>query len=218
MTNRIVTELEELLKDREFEEGEKRLAEALEIAEIEWRKVAISLDLAGDIGPFRKEDFMIGVIEEDVIIRKPMSSPTKSVSVYDPTFYPMYFVENVLSMNERLPGRGYKTTQALYVYIELATKAAERLGLRGSFSMSFGAGYGSARTGWIAEKGYPVERNIFQKMFFKDRNKHYDWDFHWNSVRENLKEIFEKWSAWQQDEQLYLKESKSPAIVKPMLV
>ena len=218
MTDRIVTELEDLLKDREFEEGEKKLLEALEIAYDEWNKVALSLELIGDIGAFSKEDFMIGVIEEDVIIRKPLSSPTKSVSFYDPTFYPMYFVENLLSMNKKLSSKGYKTTDALYVYIELATRAAERLGLIGSFSMSFGAGYGSARTGWIAEKGYPVEREIFQKMFFKDRNEHYDWDFHWNSVKENLKDIFGKWSAWQKDEQLYIKESKSPAVVKPMLV
>lgn len=218
MTEKIVLELEELLKDREFEEGEKRLKEALEIAEREWRKLALSLELAGDIGEFRKEDFMIGVIEEDVIIRKPLTSPTKSVSVYDPTFYPMYFVENLLTMDERLAGTGYRTTQALYVYIELATRAAERLGLTGSFAMSFGSGYAHVRTGWIAEKGYPVERGIFEKMFFMDRKKHYEWDFHWTSVREKLKEILDKWSAWQSDEKLFLKEVKSPAIVRPMLV
>lgn len=218
MTHRLVTELEELLIDREFEEGEKKLKEALEIAQIEWDKIACSLELAGDIGGFIKEDFMVGVIEEDVIIRKPLKSPTKSVSVYDPTFYPMYFVKNLLTMNEKFPEKGYRTTEALYVYIELATRAAERLGLRGSFSMSFGAGYASARTGWIAEKGYPVERGIFQDMFFRNRKKHYEWDFHWTSVRETLKEIFDKWSAWQEDELLYRKEAKSPAIVRPMLV
>jgi hypothetical protein len=211
-------ELEELLKDREFEEGEKRLKEALQIAQREWGKLALSLELAGDIGDFDKEDFMIGVIEEDVIIRKPLESPTKSVSVYAPTFYPMYFVQNVLAMDQKLQGRGYRTTQALYVYIELATKAAERLGLIGSFAMSFGSGYAHVRTGWIAEKGYSVERQIFEKMFFKDKKKHFEWDFHWTSVRERLKEVFDKWSAWQSDEELYLGEVKSPAIVKPMLV
>ena len=218
MTDRIVMELDELLRDREFEEGEKRLNEALEIAELEWRKVAISLDLAGDIGGFKKEDFMVGVIEEDVIIRKPLESPTKSVSVYDPTYYPMYLVDNLLTMHKRFPGRGYKTTQALYVYIELATRAAERLGLTGSFAMSFGTGYAHVRTGWVAEKGYPVEREIFTEIFFRGKKKHYEWDFHWTSVRERFKEIYDKWSAWQADEALYLKESKSPAIVRPMLV
>ena len=211
-------ELEELLRDREYDEGEKRLNEALVIAEREWENVRSSLMNAGDIGAFNKEDFMIGVIEEDVIIRKPLSSPTKSVSVYDPTFYPMYFVKNCLAMDEQLAKDGYKTIEALYVFVELATKASERLGLAGSFSMSFGSGYASARSGWIAEKGYPLERDLFVKMFFRNRTKNYTWDFYWSSVRENLAEIFSKFQAWQNDEKLYKKEVKSEAIVKPMLV
>lgn len=211
-------ELEELIRDREFDEGEKRLKDALVIAQREWENVRSSLELAGDIGEFDKEDFMIGVIEEDVIIREPLLSPTKSVSGYSPTFYPMYFVKNLLTMDEKLGKEGYKTIEALYVFVELATKASERLGLSGSFSMSFGAGYGSARTGWIAEKGYPLERDLFVKMFFRNRTKNYTWDFYWTSVRENLSEIFSKFDAWQNDESLYKREVKSKAIVKPMLV
>jgi len=211
-------ELEELLKDREFDEGQKRLNDALVIARREWENVRSSLELAGDIGEFDKEDFMIGVIEEDVIIREPLLSPTKSVSGYSPTFYPMYFVQNLLALDQQLSKEGYKTIEALYVFVELATKASERLGLRGSFSMSFGAGYGTARSGWIAEKGYPLERELFVKMFFKNRKKGNDWDFYWTSVRENLGEIYSKFEAWQNDESLYKKEVKSKAIVKPMLV
>ncbi|MEE8045068.1 MAG: hypothetical protein V3T52_05415 [Thermodesulfobacteriota bacterium] len=211
-------ELEELLKDREFDEGAKRLNEALLIAQREWENVRSSLELSGDIGEFDKEDFMIGVIAEDVIIREPLLSPTKSVSVYAPTFYPMYFVQNLLAMDQKLAKEGYSTIEALYVFVEIATKAAERLGLKGSFSMSFGAGYGSARTGWIAEKGYPIERELFVKMFFKNRKKSYDWDFYGSSVQENLSGIFIKFQSWQNDEDLYKKEVKSKAIVKPMLV
>ncbi|MCK5391925.1 MAG: hypothetical protein KAJ31_05815, partial [Deltaproteobacteria bacterium] len=107
---------------------------------------------------------------------------------------------------------------ALYVYVEIATKAAQRLGLKGSFAVSFGAGYGSARSGWIAEKGYPIERELFVKMFFRNRKKSYDWGFFWSSVKENLNGIFIKFQAWQDDESLYKKEVKSDAIVKPMLV
>ena len=177
-----------------------------------------SLEPAGDIGEFDKEDFMIGVIEEDVIIREPLNSPTKSVSGYSPTFYPMYFVKNLLTMDEKMEKDGYRTIEALYVFVELATKAAERLGLTGSFSMSFGAGYGSARSGWIAEKGYPIERELFVKMFFRNRKKSYDWDYNWNSVRENLNQIFTKFESWQKNEKLYKKEVKSEAIIKPMMV
>jgi len=211
-------DLEELLRDREFDEGEKRLNEALVIARREWENVRTSLKPAGDIGEFDKEDFMIGVIDEDVIIREPLNSPTKSVSGYSPTFYPMYFVKNLLTMDEKMDKDGYKTIEALYVFVELATKAAERLGLIGSFSMSFGAGYGSARSGWIAEKGYPIERELFVKMFFRNRKKSYDWDYNWTSVRENLNRIFTKFESWQNNEKLYKKEVKSKAIIKRMMV
>ncbi len=84
--------------------------------------------------------------------------------------------------------------------------------------MSFGAGYGSARSGWIAEKGYPLEREIFVKMFFRNRSRSHDWDFNWTSVRENLADIFAKFESWQNDEKLYKREVKSQAVIKPMLV
>lgn len=211
-------ELDELLKDREFDEGEKRLERALVIAGREWENVRLSLGECGDIGGFDKGDFMIGVIKEDVIIRQPLISPTKSVSVYAPTFYPMYFIENLLAMDERYEERGYSTSEALYVYIELATKASERLGLSGTFAMGFGAGYGSARTGWVAEKGFPVEREIFFDMFFKSRKKDYGWDFYWTPVRERLREILGRFRSWQEDEDLFRREVKSKAVVVPMMV
>lgn len=211
-------ELDELLRDREFDEGVKRLNDAIAIAQREWENVRSSLELAGDIGEFDKEDFMIGIIEEDVIIREPLLSPTKSVSGYSPTFYPMYFVQNLLAMDKKLATDGYKTIESLYVFVELATKAGQRLGLIGTFAISFGAGYGSARSGWIAEKGFPLERELFVKMFFRNRKESYDWDYYWTSVKDNLNQIFSKFESWQNDENLYKKEVKSEAIVKPMLV
>jgi hypothetical protein len=211
-------DLEELLRDEEYEKREKELEKAIEIAKREWENVRVSLELCGNIGDFSKEDFMIGVIGEDVIIKKPLISPTKSVSGYSPTFYPMYFVNNLLTMDEKFPKYGYKTVEALYVFIELVTKAAERLGLRGTFSVAFGNGYANVRTGWIAEKGFPEERDIFFKMFFKGKKVDYDWDFHWTSVRERLKQIFDKFMAWQKDPKLYKKEVRQKVIVKPMMV
>lgn len=211
-------DLEEFLKDREYEEGENKLERALFIAKREWENVRTSLSRAGDIGGFNKADFMIGIIEEDVIIREPLESPTKSVSGYSPTFYPMYFVENLVRMDEKLPERGYSTPEALYVYIELATQAAERLGLEGTFAMAFGAGYASVRTGWIAEKGFPVERKIFADVFFSGRKKDYVWESHWDSVNDRLAQLVAKFTAWQKDEKLFRKEVKSPAVVVPMMV
>lgn len=209
--------LEELIEAEESER-KKNLERAIQIAKREWGNVGTSLKLCGDIGEFDQEDFMIGVIEEDVIIREPTISPTKSVSFYAPTFYPMYFVDNLLIMDEKIPEYNHKTVEALYVYIELATKAVERLGLIGIFSMGFGSGYGNVRTGWIAEKGLPEERKFFFNRFFKDQKVDYNWDSHMNSVCERFKEIFDKFMEWQNNPELYHKETKSLARVKPMLV
>lgn len=210
-------DLEQLIRSEEVEREEK-LELALKIARREWQNIRKSLTLCGDIGEFSEGDFMIGIIDEDVIIREPEKSPTKSVSFYAPTFYPMYFIKNLISMDEKLETHGYRTVEALYVFIELATKAAERIGLIGTFSMGFGTGYASARTGWPAEKGLPVERDIFVKMFFKGRSKNYAWEFFWNSVSETLNEIFRKFLAWQNDQALYRREVKPKSIIKPMMV
>ncbi len=210
-------ELEELIKSEESERG-KNLERALEIANREWENLRESLKLCGDIGEFSEEEFMIGIIEEDVIIREQAISPTKSVSFYAPTFYPMYFVNNLLKMEERKHEYKYKTVEALYAFIELATKAAQRLGLVGTFSMGFGAGYGNVRTGWLAEKGLPDEIKVFHSMFFNANKIDYDWDFHWTSVCERLKVIFDKFMEWQNDPELYHKEVKPKTIVKPMMV
>ncbi|NIP38010.1 MAG: hypothetical protein GWO07_03015 [Candidatus Dadabacteria bacterium] len=210
-------ELEELIQSEENKEKEQ-LNLTLEIAEKEWNKIRESLSLCGDIGEFSKEDYMVGIIEEDLIVRLPKLSPTKSVSGYSPTFYPMYFIKNIERMSEKFPEKGYRTTEALYSFIELATKAAERLGLRGTISMAFGVGYANVRTGWIAEKGLQKEREIFEQMFFSGKFKHYDWECDWTSVKQALREIFDKFNSWQDDEVLYKKESDPKKIVKPMLV
>jgi hypothetical protein len=201
----------------EYEIRKETLEKAIEIAKREWANIRLSLELCGDIGEFCEEDFMIGVIEEDVIIKEPIISPTKSVSGYAPTFYPMYLVRNITLMDMKFSEYGYKTVEALYVFIELVTKAVERLGLVGTFSIGFGSGYGYVRTGWIGEKGRAEERDIFFKMFFTGR-KNYDWDFRSASVRERLKLIFDKFMAWQRDPKLYEKEVKSKAKVKPTMI
>jgi hypothetical protein len=205
------------LKQDEYEFRKEALEKALGIAKREWTNIRLSLGLCGDIGEFRKEDFMVGIIEEDVIIREPILSPTKSVSGYAPTFYPMYLIRNLTLMDMKFSDYGYKTVEALYVFIELTIKAVERLGLVGTFSAGFGSGYGYVRTGWIGEKGRAEEREIFSKMFFKGRKK-YDWDFNSTSVKERLKQIFDRFMAWQKDPKLYEAEVKLKARVKPMMV
>lgn len=210
-------QLEDLIKEQETK-NHKELNEALVIAEREWEKIRTSLEFCGDIGPFDKEDFMVGIIEEDVIVRQPLSSPTKSVSGYSPTFYPMYFLKNVLLMDEKFEDMGYNTLEAMYVFLELATKAVSRLGLTGNLAMGFGSGYAYVRTGWIAEKGLTEERDFFYSHFYKGRTVDYNWEFFWNSVKERMETIFNKFGEWKENPETYNKETKSSAKVIPMMV
>lgn len=210
-------QLENLIKEQETK-NHKELNMALQIAEREWEKIRTSLELCGDIGKFDKEDFMVGIIDEDVIVRQPLSNPTKSVSVYSPTYYPMYFLMNVLIMEDKFEDMKYNSLEAMYVYIELATKAVMRLGLEGNLAMGFGAGYAYVRTGWIAEKGWAEEREIFHGEFFKGRTIYYNWEFIWNSVKEKIEGIFNKFSEWKDNPEIYNKETKSKAKVIPMMV
>ena len=209
--------LEELIKEQERKELED-LTTALEIAEREWNNIGTSLELCGDIGIFRKEDFMVGIIEEDVIVREPLNSPTKSVSGYAPTYYPMYFLKNLLVMEDKISEQGYKSVEAMYVFIELATKAVSRLGLVGNLSMGFGSGYGYVRTGWVAEKGWATEREIFFNEFFRGKKINYDWEFFWASVKEKFLINFNVFNSWKEDPDLYKRETRSKAKVKPFLV
>ena len=105
-------QLEDLIKEQETK-NHKELNLALQIAEREWEKIKTSLELCGDIGKFEKEDFMVGIIEEDVIVRQPLSNPTKSVSVYSPTYYPMYFLKNVLIMEDKFEDMKYNSPEAM---------------------------------------------------------------------------------------------------------
>ncbi len=160
----------------------------------------------------------IGIVSEDIITRQPKISPTKSVSGYSPSYYPMYFISNLIAMDEKLKDKGYKTVEALYTYVELATKAAYRLGLEGNLGMGFGCGYGHVRTGWIAEKGLEEERLKFAEIFFENRSKDYGWDFHWTSVKKDFKNVFDQFIVWKNNPEIYMKDSSSKSTIKPFIV
>ncbi|MCY3625675.1 MAG: hypothetical protein OXH71_00775 [Candidatus Dadabacteria bacterium] len=200
------------------DETASKIERASETAREEWEKIRVSLALCGDTGDYCGDDFMLGTISGETITREPLGSPTKSVSVYSPTYYPMYLVKNLREFREKFPEKNYRTTEALYVYVELVNAAAQRLGLEGTLAMGFACGYANVRTGWIAEKGLPEQSAVFSEMFFSDRPKNHDWDFHWTSVRQKFAEIHEKFVAWQRSPALYLEESKSKAVVKPFIV
>lgn len=210
-------QLEDLIKEQE-RKGTEELNISLKIAEREWNNVRTSLELCGDTGNFCREDFIVGIIDEDIILREPLKSPTKSVSFYSPTYYPMYFLRNLLVMEDKLPDLGYRSVEAMYVFIELVTKAASRIGLEGNFAMGFGNGYGYVRTGWLAEKGWAVERDTFYKQFFEGRKTKYDWEFFWDSIKKRFLTNFNTFKSWQNDPELHRKETRSKAKIKPLLV
>jgi len=210
-------QLEDLIKEQE-RKGTEELNISLRIAEREWNNIRTSLELCGDTGNFCREDFIVGIIDEDIILREPLKSPTKSVSFYSPTYYPMYFLRNLLVMEDKLPDLGYQSVEAMYVFIELVTKAASRIGLEGNFAMGFGNGYGYVRTGWLAEKGWAVERDTFYKQFFEGRKTKYDWEFFWDSIKKRFLTNFNTFKSWQNDPELHRKETRSKAKIKPLLV
>ena len=90
--------LEELVS---ADETASEIERASEIAREEWEKIRVSLALCGDTGDFCGDDFMLGTISGETITREPLESPTKSVSVYSPTYYPMYFVKNLREFREK---------------------------------------------------------------------------------------------------------------------
>ncbi len=194
------------------------IARAAGIARVEWENIRGSLSLCGDAGEFREEDFMLGIISDDAIARNPGRSPTKSVSLGSPTYYPMYLVDNLLAFSEKFPEKKYRTTEALYVYVELVTKAAARLGLEGNLGMGFACGYSNARTGWVAEKGLAEQSAVFRDMFFSQRPEGHDWDFHWTSVRRDLRKVYDRFVLWRDRPDIRFEESKSSATVKPFIV
>lgn len=198
--------------------GSGRIEATMEIARREWENIRASLGMCGAAGEFDRSKFMIGVIDEDVIIKSPLSCATKSVDINSPTYYPMYFVKNLIEMDELMPERGYRTPQALYCHIELAAKAAEALGLTGTIAMGFACGYAVARTGWTAEKGLRREREFFLETFFEGREKNHDWNPRWYSVRVRLKKIFDRFYRWQKNGELHERETAEERKIKPLLV
>ncbi len=198
--------------------GHGRIESAMEIAAREWEKVRLSLRLCGDAGEFDRRSFMVGVIDEDVIAKKPLLCATKSVDVNSPTYYPMYFVKNLLAMDALMPEKKYRTQQALYCHIEIVSTAAVALGLRGTMAMGFACGYAVARTGWLAEKGLRREREFFLKTFFEDGWKDDEWSFGWASTQKKMKKIFDRFALWQKDGELHAAETAEERKIKPLLV
>jgi len=180
-------------REEEYISRKKMLSKSLEIARREWKKIRTSLEFCGDIGEFDPEEFQM---TDEILIPE------------DPFYYKLsyiYFMKNLIKMDETLSGNGYKTIEAMYNFATLVTKASANLGLVGKFAVAFGDGYGFVRTGWPGTRGMEVEQKTFYQMFFS-RKEDLTWDFDSQEVKEKLKKIFHRFMEWQNNPHLYEKE------------
>ncbi len=153
-----------------------------QIAKREWRNISVSLELCGSIGDF---DLVRYIEDEPQLIR------------------------NLLVMERKIPGHGYLTREAAYVFTELGKEAGERLGLTAGLAKAFGGGYSWVRTGWFdlinldyddpgMLEDYLTRKIFFFRLFFPVKED-FRWVFDSPGATANLKSIYERFSSWQND-------------------
>ena len=162
-----------------------------QIARREWENIAISLEDCGDIGKFDVEHHI-------------SDNPG--------------LIKNLIEMGNKLHLYDYLTSEAASVFTELAYKAAERLGLKGSIARSFGAGYSWVRTGWFDlmwldfEDIYDLEEHLVKQIFFfkiffpnfVDLN----WCFDSPSIIQNFNAVYARFVVWQNKPEGYVQDYK----------
>ena len=112
-------------------------------------------------------------------------------------------------MEHRLPEYGYSTYEWAYVFDTLASKAGEKLGLKGEFAKAFGGGYSWIRTGWFNLSGsiedrYLTKQIFFLKLFFPFGGDSTSWEFKSPIAQTKLKLVFNTFLAWQSDPRIYI--------------
>lgn len=161
-----------------------QIQKTFQIMKREWENIRLSLRMCGDIGEFDSSDFVNGGSECLSLFR------------------------NITEMEHKLPGYGYSTCQAAYVFSTLASKAGERLGLKGEFVQAFGGGYSWVRTGWFdldgsIEEHHLIKRMLFLKLFSPFGGDFTSWDFRSPVANTKLKLVFNTFIEWQSDPKSY---------------
>lgn len=160
-----------------------KIQEAILIAGREWENVRLSLRMCGDIGEFDSQSFVNNGSDW------------------------LYFIKSIVGMEYKLPRCGYCSHQASYVFATLASKAGEKLGIKGELARTFGSGYSWVRTGCFSlndvQKRQAAKRMFFLKLFSPLGGDLTEWSFKSPTVGTKIKLIFDTFAGWQNDPESY---------------
>ncbi len=153
-----------------------------EIAGREWEHVRNTLEMCGDIGDFNPKDLS----NSRWLVRQEYEG----------------LISNFIEMDKKLSQSGYATSEALNALTELATMAAEKLGLKQELTSAFGMGYSFVRTGLVAYDKLEPRQILFCKMFYP-LGVNFKWDFDPSLLKTKLQIIFERFRSWQNNPHFY---------------
>ncbi|MER3447913.1 MAG: hypothetical protein C4291_14270 [Candidatus Dadabacteria bacterium] len=174
----------------------------LKIAEREWANIRISLEGYGDIGEFDPE---INIKNRLTLVGAGNRFPN-----YEHLTEGSFLIRNLREMERKFPFYGYLTQEAGHVFMYLASRAAERLGLKGAMAQTFGRGYSWVRTGWFEpydgiEEEHVIKQLFFMKIFFP-LGGYFKWEFNSLEVKAKLRAIVHKFIAWQDNPRSYVQD------------
>jgi hypothetical protein len=190
------------------------LEKALKIARREWGNLKVSLERAGDIGEFDSKSLVnsrLALVQIETGDKFPTYKHSNQSSL---------LIKSLIEMENKLTKYGYVTQEAGYVFKNLASNAAERLGLVRKLAETFGGGYSWVRTGWFfpsdTEKQTILQQLFFFKIFFP-LGVRFDWDFNSQAVKTKLDLVSHKFFKWQDDPGTYSKDARdSEDVLKPL--
>jgi hypothetical protein len=173
---------------------------ALQIAQREWENIRVSLENCGDTGEFGENSVCLLQIEG------------------------LHLIRNLIEMENKLPKSGYFTGEAASIFTNLASIAAERVGLKGNLAQVFGTGYSWVRTGcfnlnsiYVEEPKHIIKQLFFFKLFFPIGGG-FNWDFNSPVIKTKLHLVFHKFIAWQCAPGSYVQDVKDyKSQIEPLL-
>ena len=162
-------------------------AQDLETARNIWEELRSALELCGDAGPFRPEDFVWRDLPRVTWEGRPVLPPA------------------VLStLEEKGPAAGNEVVWTAYEAIALV--AAGRLGLEGNLALGFADALACLRTGVVGGHGTLAEQCMAQDIFLATRSWGEEWNPDDTGLKRALAAVYERFAAWQKDPALYARQ------------